>query len=134
MKTSKQLTGERGEQAACGFLEAGGHRILKRNWRSGHLELDIISVCGSVLHIVEVKTRSEGAPVRPEFNVGPDKRRRMVRAAGEFLHSEAGSAMYFIEEVQFDVLSVEFGDAGPIIEYYPRAFIPVYTGGSINFR
>ena len=54
MKTSKQLVGERGEQEACNFLLAEGHRILKRNWRSGHLELDIISVCGKVLHIVEV--------------------------------------------------------------------------------
>ena len=39
-----------------------------------------------------------------------------------------------IEEVQFDVLSVVFGDDGPVIEYYPAAFVPVYTGGSVNFR
>ena len=134
MKTSKQLVGERGEQEACNFLLAEGHRILKRNWRSGHLELDIISVCGKVLHIVEVKTRSAGAPVRPEFNVRQDKRCRMVRAAADFLHSDPDKRALAVEEVQFDVLSVEFGREGPIIEYYPRAFIPVWTGGCINFR
>ena len=134
MKTSKQLVGERGEQEACNFLLGEGHRILRRNWRSGHLELDIISVCGKVLHIVEVKTRSAGAPVSPEFNVGQDKRRRMVRAAGDYLHTEPGRPALDVEEVQFDVLSVEFGGQGPKIEYYPRAFIPVYTGGVLNFR
>ena len=79
MKTTSQTLGARGEQEACSFLVGEGHRILRRNWRAGHLELDIISVCGNVLHIVEVKTRSEGAPVAPEFNVGRDKRRRMAR-------------------------------------------------------
>ena len=132
MKTSKQTVGDRGEQEACGFLLGEGHRILHRNWRTGHLELDIISICGNVLHIVEVKTRSAGAPVPPEFHVGRDKRVRMVRAAQELLHSD--NAPLGIEEVQFDVLSVELLDGGPIIEYYPRAFIPVWTGGCINFR
>ena len=134
MKTSKQLVGDRGEQEACNFLIGEGHRILRRNWRTGHLELDIISICGNVLHIVEVKTRSAGAPVRPEFNVGHYKRRRMVQAAGDFLHSDSAHSLPPVEEVLFDVLSVEFGQDGPNIEYYPSAFIPVYTGGQLNFR
>jgi len=132
MKTTSQTLGARGEQEACNFLLGEGHRILSRNWRAGHLELDIISSCASTLHIVEVKTRTEGAPVPPEFNVGHEKRRRMVRAAQDFLHSE--KAPLGIEEVQFDVLSVIFGSDGPVIEYYPAAFVPVYTGGAVNFR
>ncbi|MBR4827023.1 MAG: YraN family protein [Bacteroidales bacterium] len=132
MKTSRQLVGERGEQEACNFLLGEGHRILRRNWRAGHLELDIISVRAGVLHIIEVKTRAEGAPVRPEFNVGYDKQRRLVRAARDFLHSDAAPSG--VEEVQFDVLSVEFCEDGPKVEYYPSAFVPVYTGGGVNFR
>ncbi|MBP5559168.1 MAG: YraN family protein [Bacteroidales bacterium] len=132
MKTSSQTLGARGEQEACSFLLGEGHRILRRNWRAGHLELDVISLRGDTLHIVEVKTRTEGAPVPPEFNVNQDKRRHMVRAAQDFIHSD--DAPSGIEEVQFDVLSVVFGDDGPVIEYYPAAFVPVYTGGSVNFR
>ncbi|MBO4476565.1 MAG: YraN family protein [Bacteroidales bacterium] len=132
MKTSSQTLGSRGEQEACSFLLGEGHRILRRNWRAGHLELDVITVCSGTLHIVEVKTRTEGAPVPPEFNVGADKRRHMVRAAQEFLHSD--NAPPGIEEVQFDVLSVIFSECGPVIEYYPAAFVPVYTGGAVNFR
>ena len=132
MKTSTQTLGSRGEQEACNFLLGEGHRILRRNWRAGHLELDIISIRGCVLHIVEVKTRTEGAPVPPEFNVGQEKRRHMVQAAQDFLHSD--NTPLGIEEVQFDVLSVVFHDGGPVIEYYPAAFVPVYTGGFVNFR
>ena len=36
--------GKKGEDIACGLLEGMGHIILERNWRSGHLEIDIISV------------------------------------------------------------------------------------------
>ncbi len=132
MKTSSQTLGARGEQEACNFLVGQGHRILRRNWRAGHLELDVISVCDRVLHIVEVKTRTDGAPVPPEFNVGRDKRQRMVRAAQDLLHSE--DSPYGVDEVQFDVLSVVFRNGGAVIEYFPAAFVPVYTSGSVNFR
>ena len=37
-------TGRTGEDAACRYLTEQGHTILERNWRSGHLEIDIISL------------------------------------------------------------------------------------------
>ena len=36
--------GKKGEDIACGLLEGMGHIILERNWRSGHLEIDIMSL------------------------------------------------------------------------------------------
>ena len=123
MKTEKRETGDRGERAATEFLEGLGHRILRRNWQDSHLELDIITVKDNVLHVVEVKTRSAGAPVAPEINVNARKRSRLVRAAGDFLHSETFSG---IDEVHFDIVTVVFQDPSPLIEYYPQAFIPVY--------
>ena len=36
--------GRQGEDIACTLLESMGHTILERNWRSGHLEIDIISL------------------------------------------------------------------------------------------
>ena len=35
--------GQIGEDVACEVLQQMGHTILERNWRSGHLEIDIIS-------------------------------------------------------------------------------------------
>ena len=34
--------GKKGEDIACRLLEEKGHTILERNWRAGHLEIDII--------------------------------------------------------------------------------------------
>ena len=36
--------GNLGEELACEYLQRHGHTLLKRNWRSGHLEIDIITL------------------------------------------------------------------------------------------
>ena len=46
MKTDKPTVGRKGEEEACGYLARQGHRILARNWRGGHLELDVITQIG----------------------------------------------------------------------------------------
>ena len=53
----RRRLGQQGEDIACAFLEGLGHQILERNWRSGHLEIDIISLGADGIHFVEVKTR-----------------------------------------------------------------------------
>lgn len=126
MKTNKQLVGKNGEEEARSFLIGEGHRILRTNWRASHLELDIISLKDRVLHIIEVKTRSGDNPLPPEINVTANKRSRMVRAAQAFVHSPDCSSFSF-DEIQFDVLTVVFSSFGPQLEYFPAAFIPIYT-------
>ena len=58
---STSRLGQTGEDVACDFLLSRGHHILDRNWRAGHLELDIVSEAPDGLHFVEVKART--APV-----------------------------------------------------------------------
>lgn len=50
--------GRYGEQLAADYLQAGGMRILDRNWRCAEGEIDIVAQDGDALVIVEVKTRS----------------------------------------------------------------------------
>lgn len=126
MQTKRQLVGRRGENEACSYLVGQGHRILRRNWRAGHLEVDIISLENKVLHIVEVKTRSGGATVAPQTKVDNNKLWRLVRAANAFLRSRERAQLPADFEVQFDVLTVVFEEPEPIIEYYPGAFIPIF--------
>ena len=126
MEDSRKETGRRGEQLACDYLENKGHRIVARNWRASHKEVDIISLSpGGVLHIVEVKTRTEPVAAPPELNVDNKKMNTLTAAAGAFLRS-AGVAN--VEEVVFDVVSVVFSDtAEPRVEYFPQAYIPTYA-------
>ena len=129
MKTNRTVVGRKGEDEACRYLTGLGHRILARNWRGGHLELDVITLTGSELHIVEVKSRVAPVMAEPQRNVGREKQRRMVAAAQAFLHDESRKDLPADLEVVFDVMSVVFFGTGADydIEYYPNAFIPLYT-------
>ena len=49
--------GQQGETQAADYLAARGYKIIERNFRTGHQELDIIAEQAGILHFVEVKTR-----------------------------------------------------------------------------
>ena len=129
MKADRTVVGRKGEEEASRYLARLGHRILARNWRGGHLELDIITLLGSELHFVEVKSRVAPVMAEPERNVGRTKQRRMVAAAQAFLHGDDRKDLPADLEIFFDVMSVVFYGTGAEfdIEYYPKAFVPLYA-------
>ena len=47
-----------GRDIAADYVTSAGWTVLERNWRCRYGELDIIAVDGSVLVVVEVKTRA----------------------------------------------------------------------------
>ena len=81
IEKGKGPLGKKGEQVAAEFLEAHGHTILQRNWRSGHLEIDLISEDDFGLHFVEVKSRTAPIEAAPEENVNPRKQGKITSAA-----------------------------------------------------
>jgi len=117
--------GRKGEDIACGYLLSHGHTILDRNWRSGHLEIDIVSLDPAGLHFVEVKSRVAPAPAAPEENVGYLKQRRIVSAARRYLHSADAKPQFAQAEVFFDVFSVIFEGEKVEVNYFPQAYIPI---------
>ena len=129
MRSNRTVVGRKGEEEASRYLSGLGHKILARNWRGGHLELDIVTLLGRELHIVEVKSRVAPVMAEPQRNVGRDKQRRLAAAAQAFLHSDERKALPPDLEVFFDVLSVVFYGTGADfdIDYYPKAFIPHYV-------
>ena len=124
MVTDRQRkdTGKAGEDEACRFLLNMGHTILERNWRCGHLEIDIISLDADGIHFVEVKSRVFPAEAPPEESVGAAKRGRIAAAASRWIRKHGTGDM----EYAFDVVSVVFKGDGYAVEYFPRAFIPIY--------
>jgi putative endonuclease len=125
METSRMKLGRRGEDIACKFLIDRGHTVVDRNWRSGHLEIDIVTVDPAGLHFVEVKSRVAPAPATPEENVGYLKQRRIVAAAKRYLHSGEKMSHFGQMEVFFDVFSVIFEGEKVEVNYFPQAYIPV---------
>lgn len=120
-------TGRRGEEAACEYLRRLGHTIVERNWRSGHLEVDIITLAADGLHFVEVKTRIAPFASAPEESVTATKQRKIVNAARRYLHSDEKKHIYCDAELFFDVISVIFAGEDVEVQYFPQAYIPIYT-------
>ena len=128
MENAREKTGKRGEQVACRYLESLGHTIVERNWRHSHKEVDIISLSeGRVLHIVEVKSKTEPVVAKPEFSVNAEKMRNLAAAARGYLRSAGRRYLPTDLEVVFDVVSVVFSDRGARVEYFPQAYIPTYA-------
>ena len=123
MITSKRRLGDLGEDQACRHLERLGHVVLERNWRTSHLEIDIITRDPEGLHFVEVKSRTAPVSAAPEENVTQLKQRRLVSAAHAYLEEKHPGDV----EVYFDIVTVVFDGERTDIEYYKQAFIPIYT-------
>lgn len=126
MKTDRQRLGKRGEDEACGFLMRNGHTVLERNWRHGHLEIDIITMSAGSLHFVEVKSRTAPASADPQTAVGYAKQLRLANAARAYLNGR-GRGLPGGLEVFFDIVAVLYEGDKATIEYYPQAFIPYHV-------
>lgn len=120
-KNSK--TGSLGEEMACDFLLTRGHIILDRNWRGGHLEIDIVSESADGVHFVEVKTRTAPVLAPVEMQVNTTKRRRICNAALQYVHKKRLEG----KEIFFDIISVLLDGPRTLLKYYPQAWIPMYV-------
>ena len=118
--------GRRGEDVACGFLSGKGHTIVERNYRSGHLEIDIITLDKDGVHFVEVKSRVAPVAVSPEENVTAAKQKKVADAALRYLHTSKDKRLSADLEVSFDVVAMTFDGGGEIVEWFPNAYYPMY--------
>jgi putative endonuclease len=94
--------GKVAEDAAASWLETQGYRMVERNHRNAGGEIDLVAEDGETLCFVEVKARTETLYGPALAAVGPQKRRRVARAAALYL------ALRGIEPpCRFDVLAME---------------------------
>ena len=115
--------GADGERAARQYLTDKGYRIRHVNWRSHHLELDIVAQQGDELVVIEVKTRRNMVFTHPADAVTEQKIRRIVTAAQAYIYR------YNIRmDVRFDVMAlIPCPPDGFKIEHFENAFFsPVW--------
>lgn len=77
----RQDIGKAGEDAAVAYLQRKGYEILDRNWRNGHLELDIVARNDRELVAVEVKTRHAYFRQLAQDTINATKAKRVRQAA-----------------------------------------------------
>lgn len=80
------LTGQKGERLALRYMKRQGYRLLEKNYRKGHHEIDLIMEDKSgVLVFVEVKARSRTDYGLPREAVHASKQHYLRLAAQNYL-------------------------------------------------
>jgi putative endonuclease len=112
--------GKKGEDLAVDHLGKNGYKILRRNWKAGKLEVDIIAENKDYFVFVEVKTRSEDYLVSPVTAVNREKQRTIILCADAFVKWNNVS-----KEIRFDVITVTaMSDDTFKVEHIENAFYP----------
>ncbi|HUH12847.1 MAG TPA: YraN family protein [Longimicrobiales bacterium] len=111
--------GRDGEALAARYLEDRGWRILARNFRSGHKEIDLVARRGHTVAFVEVKTRSGGRWGHPLEAVNALKRREIERVALRWMQLRGRDGDLY----RFDAVAIHWraGEA-PRVEHVEDAW------------
>jgi len=91
MENRRQNIGKWGEQIASDFLLQKGYKIIGKNIRTPHGEIDILAMLDQTLVFIEVKTRTNTIFGNPENALTPRK----------LLHMET-SALFYIQKEEYD--------------------------------
>lgn len=94
--------GREGETAAAAHLESMGYRLVARNVRYRHGEIDLVAMDGETLVFVEVKTRTGQGYGLPAESVTHRKQCQLIRLAETFLAGWTGR----YAGCRFDVVAV----------------------------
>lgn len=117
--TESHNLGKKGEDQAVKHLADAGYKILRRNWRSGKLEIDIIAENKDFIVFAEVKTRSEDFLEDPRTAITREKQRSMIFAAENYIKWNN-----IDKESRFDVITVVKKGDSFVIDHIENAFYP----------
>jgi putative endonuclease len=116
--------GRQGEQRAAEYLQSIGYKIIERNYRYRHNEIDIIARHKGTLCFIEVKTRGSLDKGHPIEAVTLQKQKEIIKVAKAYLLT--------IEErepdCRFDVIALladpgdNDGNTPFVIEHFIDAF------------
>ena len=113
-KKDNILTGKKFEKRAAKYFEKLGFKILERNWRSGHKEIDLIIKKDNLLVFVEVKSSYTKKFGHPSERVDKKKMSNITNCAQDYLITKKIDNI----DIQFDVVTFTNGE----LEHYPHAF------------
>jgi putative endonuclease len=116
---TKSAIGKKGEEIALKHLLDKEYKILEKNWRFRHMEVDIIAVDSRDLVIVEVKTRSNDSYGDPEQSVSYKKQDFLIAAAEEYVNKKNLTVT-----IRFDIISILLKQNGFTLNHIEDAFYP----------
>ncbi|MCX5749913.1 MAG: YraN family protein [Candidatus Saganbacteria bacterium] len=85
MGIESKILGNIGEDLACGLLIEMGWKVIERNFRSNHGEIDIIAKDEDILVFVEVKSYTYRSFYKPVFSITQYKKKSLIHAARTYI-------------------------------------------------
>jgi len=121
MNLDRKELAKRGEELAVKILADKGYKIIERNYRFSHGEIDIIAIDpkDECTVFVEVKARQNLEFGEPEYAITKNKQKQVRKIAELYLYEKE------IREIncRFDVIAILFEDLNnPIVNHYENAF------------
>lgn len=118
MEARPQNSGRWAESMAAAHLRARGWRVLHRNWRFHHKELDLVVERDGLVAFVEVKARAEDGWGHALESITARKRRDLAVAARGWI-AEHGRPFH---SFRFDAVYVVRGPSGTRVEHVADAW------------
>jgi putative endonuclease len=100
--------GRLGERIAADYLSLAGCVVIRRNYRGGRREIDLIVRDGGCIAFVEVKTRTSDAFGSAREAINRVKFAHLRSAARRFISDFRGSCAEF----RFDLVAIDIDTAG----------------------
>lgn len=118
--TENKNLGNKGEALAREYLKRRGYRIIASNYRSGHLEIDLITKRQKQLVFVEVKTRLKTIASRDENPLVRWQVKNLKRAIIDYCNQNRVS----LDAVRLDliVILVDWRQKKAELKHYPDIF------------
>jgi putative endonuclease len=121
MNLDRKELAKRGEDLAAKILLDEGYKIIERNYRYSHGEIDIIAIDpkNNCIVFVEVKSRQNLEFGAPEFAITKNKQKQVRKMAELYLYDKEIREL----DCRFDVFAILFEDLNnPQVNHYENAF------------
>ena len=116
--SNNKKKGLQGEEIAIKYLESLNHKIIQRNFRSPHGEIDIITLHENCLVFVEVKLRMNNAFGDVLEQITNKKKEHIIHTAEHYIQNQSIS----IKDCRFDVVTIVFAGGSHKIDHIENAF------------
>jgi putative endonuclease len=108
--TKVHLRGRLAERFAAAYLQARGLKLLTKNFRYRHGEIDLVMEDGDTIVFVEVRLRGPGSRISAADSVTPAKQRHLIGTARAYLLRRP---IYARHPCRFDVILFDAPDYCP---------------------
>jgi len=118
VRASTVQIGARAEELACRHLQNHGLRLVTRNYRCRHGEIDLVMQDGSTIAFIEVRLRSRTDFGNGAQSIDARKQTRLQCSAEHYLQRRAS----LLAPCRFDVVSIQKSGNTYELEWIQNAF------------